>query len=377
MMLMISRTLLPVMLIALTTSWAAAAEPTTLKHDDDMQDSKRSITGAGQAVRFECPNDEKWYLTAISIHGSRYGTPAAPNEDFQIVVANDDLSQRQQFDKPYRLFKRGEEKWVKIGFTPVEVQGGFQVATFFNPTRTKGVYVGIDSNSSPTHSSILLASDPGKKSSELKGDWMIRAHLTQEIKGEALTLADPNQLAQQQMEDEAEREKKILGDARSLTLKHDNGTPDKVSNIAAALYSVEFETPKNVEGYIWEVQMYGSQFGGQHDSEAVSGDVFILNENREIISRTTFPYSVASQQKQWISIPTLPTKVKGKFYVSINTHGDKYKGIYVGYLDGNQEGLASTDTQVGNKVEKADWSEKFQNMQWMIRVKIADRPVVY
>lgn len=376
-MLMLSRTIPTVLLITLTASWAAAAEPATLKHDDNMQDSKRSITGAGQAVRFECPTDEKWYVTAISIHGSRYGTPAPPNEDFQIVVASDDLSQRQMFDKPYRLFQRGDEKWVKIGFTPVEVQGAFQIATFFNPTRTKGVYVGIDSDSTPTHSAILLASDPGKKSSELAGDWMIRAHLTQEIGGEALALASKEELSQQQMENEAEREKKILGDARSLTLKHDEGSPDEVFNIEGALYTVEFETPKKVQGYVWEVQMYGSEFGGQHDSEAVSGDVFVLNEDREIITRTTFPYSLATQQKQWISIPTLPTKVKGKFYISINTHGNKYKGIYLGYLDGNQQGVASTDEQVGNKIQKADWSEKFKDKQWMIRVKIADRPVVY
>ncbi|MEM9659872.1 MAG: hypothetical protein AAF961_16030, partial [Planctomycetota bacterium] len=102
-----------------------------------------------------------------------------------------------------------------------------------------------------------------------------------------------------------------------------------------------------------------------------------LNENRQIVTRTTFPYSLATQQKRWISIPTLPTKVQGKFYVSVDAHGSEYKGLYMGYQDGNDEGVASTDAREGDYVRSVDWSQKFEQMQWLIRVKIADRPVVY
>jgi hypothetical protein len=377
-MLIFSREVVLVALLAtLFAQSARAAETTTLKHDDGSQESKQSMTGAGHAVRFECPDKEKWYVKAISIHGSRYGTPSAPNEDFQVIIASDDLSRRQEINKPYKLFERGKEEWVRFGIDPVEVQGSFHVAVFFNPTRTKGVYVGIDSNASPTHSAVLLASDPGKKQSDLEGDWMIRVHLTKGIDGEALSLMDDAARAEQEKQAEKAREKAILGDARSLTLKQDDGTMEGERNIQGALYTLQFETPKKVEGYVWQVQIYASQFGGQHNSEEVSGDVYILDENRQVITRTTFPYSLATQQKQWISIPTLPTKVQGKFYVSIDAHGNQFKGLYMGFEEGNGKGLASTDERDGNEVRPGDWSKEFANMQWMIRAKIADRPVVY
>ncbi|MCG8448552.1 MAG: hypothetical protein MI725_03100 [Pirellulales bacterium] len=356
---------------------AEAAKTATLKHDDGSQEGKRSMTGGGHAVRFECPDGETWYLKALSIHGSRYGAGKAPNEDFKVVVASDDLKRRQEIGKPYSLFKRGKEEWVRFGIDPVEVRGAFHVAVFFNPTRTKGVYVGIDTNPTTTHSAIVLASAPDKKESDLQGDWMIRAHLVKQIKGKAKTLLDATTLGKQKQQEEAAHDAKILGEARSLTLKHDTGSMDEHMNIQGALYTAVFETPKNVEGYVWQVQVYASQFGGQHDSEAVNGDVYILDKNRQVITRTTFPYSLATQEKQWIKIPTLPTKVKGKFYVSIDTHGTKFKGLYMGYQDGNKKQVASTDELEDNRVQTGDWSKKFNHMQWMIRTKVADRPVVY
>lgn len=348
-----------------------------LKHDDGKQDGKRSIAGAGHAVRFELPDDDKWMVNAVSIRGSRYGTARPPREDFLVTIASDDMERTQEIKKPYSLFKRGKEKWVKLEFEPVEVQGAFYVMAFFNPTQTKGVYVGIDGDSSPTHSMTVVPTLPEEEPASIEGDWMIRAFVTKETDEDAKPLLDAAARSEKSKSDETARDALILGNARSLTLKHDNGKMDKYMNIQAAVETLEFDTPKNVECYVWQVQVYASQFGAQHDSEAVNGDVYILDENRKIITRTAFPYSLATQQKEWISIPTLPTKVKGKFYVGIDSHGTKYKGLYIGYEDGNQEGLASTDEIDGDYIRPADWSEKFANMQWMIRVKVADRPVVY
>ena len=364
-------------LLVLLIQPVAEAKTVCLKHDDGSQESKRSMTGAGHAVRFECPEGETWYLKAVSVHGSRYGTQKAPHEDFQILIANDDLSRRQEVKKPYSLFKRGKEKWVKFGIEPIEVQGAFHVALFFNPTRTQGVYVGIDSDSSPTHSAIVVASDPGKKQGDLEGDWMVRAFLTKKIEGEAKTLMDDAARAEQRENEEADRDALVLGKARSLTLKQDTGPMDDHMNIRDALYTVAFQTPKNVEAYVWQVQIHASQFGGKHDSEAVNGDVYLLDKNRKVITRTTFPYSLATQQKQWISIPTLATKVQGKFFVSIDSHGTKHKGLYMSYQKGNKQRHASTDELQGDHARPADWSRKFEAMQWMIRVKLADRPIVY
>lgn len=372
-----TRAALAFVLLALLPALAAAQDETVLKHDDDTQESKRSITGAGHAVRFECPDGEKWYVTGVALHGSRYGMPQPPREDFLVCVTSDDMKKAVKIKKPYSLFERGEEKWVPIEIPPVEVQGAFQVVVFFNPTRTKGVYVGIDENSSPTHSTTVVPSDPESSPSELKGDWMIRALVTKTPKGRPRTLLDAHAQAEKQHEDEAAADARLLGSARSLTLSDVAGEMDEHINIQGAVYTVEFQTPKDVEAYVWQVQMYGSQFGGQHDSEAVNGDVYILDANRKILSRTSFPYSLFTQQKQWVSIPTLPTRVQGKFYIGIDTHGGEYKGIYIGYKKGNAAGKASAAEIQDEAIQPADWSSRFAEMQWMIRAKVADRPVVY
>lgn len=356
---------------------AIAAEPICLRYGDDTQETKRSMTGAGHAIRFECPEPGNWRLTAIEVHGSRYGTPKAPSEDFKVVIANNDLTKRVELARPYRLFERGPEEWVRIRMKPVEVEGEFQVALFFNPTRTKGVYVGIDESSSPTHSSIVVPTEPDKDAGEVAGDWMIRAYVERGDSSPTTTLRSAEELARDIAQAEADRDAKLLGNARSLTLKHDEGKMDDHFNIHPALYTLAFDTPKNVECYVWQVQCYASQFGSQHNSEEVSGDVYILDEDRRILSRSTFPYSIATQQKEWIVIPTLPTKVKGRFYVSIDTHGNKYKGLYMGYTTGNPDKLATTDERTDDHIAPADWSEKFADKQWMIRVKVADRPVIY
>ncbi len=363
--------------LVLLASPAAGEKTLCLKHDDGSQESKRSMTGSGHAVRFECPDDETWYVKALSIHGSRYGTRKSPNDDFQVIIANEDLSRRREIKKPYSLFKRGKEEWVRFGVKPIAVQGAFHVAVFFNPTRTKGVYVGVDGDSSPTHSATIVASDPDKKQSDLEGDWMIRVYLAKQIPGQSQQLLDDAARAKQLKQEEDDGDALVLGDARSLTLEHDARQMDDHMNIQGALYTIAFETPKNVEGNVWQVQIYASQFGGKHDGEAVNGDVYILDKNRKVVTRTTFPYSLATQQKQWISIPTLATKVQGKFFVSIDSHGTKYKGIYMGYRDGNKLQQASTDELQDEHVRPADWSKKFDHMQWMIRVKLADRPVAY
>ena len=354
-----------------------AESPVRLKHDDGSQEGKQSMTGGGHAILFECPDDEQWYVSEIAIHGSRYGTPRSPREKFEVVVASEDLQNVAKTKKPYSLFDRGDPTWVKFDILPVAVPKKFQVIVFFNPTRTKGVYVGIDENASPSHSMIVTPDSPGENGIELAGDWMIQATVTKSPEKRARKLVSLETHAADIAEAEAAADAKLLGDARSLTLKHDSGAMSDHMNVQGALYTVELETPKNVEAYVWQVQLYASQFGRGHDSEAVNGDVYILDKNRKILSRSTFPYSLATQQKQWISVATLPTRVQGKFFVSVDTHGKQDKGIYLGYEEGNADQKASTDELREDLIAPADWSTKFAAKQWMIRAKIADRPVVY
>ena len=363
--------------VAIGTSDSAEEATVCLKYDDGTQESKRSITGAGHAVRFECPDDQQWYISSLAVHGSRYGTPRAPREKFSVFVASEDLTEVVKTAKPYSLFERGDEKWVKFAIPPVKVPKVFQVVVFFNPTRTKGVYVGIDQDSSPTHSMTVVPDDRSKSKSDLTGDWMIQAYVTKTPPKSARSLLSARAQSGADKKHEADEDARLLGDTRSITLKHDAGTMKDHLNIRGAVYTVAFQTPKDVEAYVWQAQVYASQFGGQHDSEAVNGDVYVLDENRKVLSRSTFSYSLATQQKQWVAIPTLPTRVQGKFFISVDTHGEKSKGLYMGYAAGNDSHVASTDEINEDSIKPGDWSSKFADKQWMIRVKVADRPVVY
>ena len=353
-----------------------AEDTVWLKHDDGTQESKRSMSGGGHTIEFECPDAESWYLTEIAIYGSRYGASRPPREKFDIIIANQDASNSIKTKKPYSLFERGAETWVKFKVPTIEVPKTFRVSAFFNPTRAKGVYVGID-ESARSNSFVATpgASGPGKPLSE--GGWMIQAYVTKNKPAGAKSLLSRQEQLSIEEENEASDEKELLGDARSITLKHDTDDKSDVLNIQGALYTVEFETPRNVEAYVWQVQLNASQFGGSHDSEAVNGDVYILNEDRKIISRTSFPYSLATQDKRWFSIPTLPTRVKGRFFVSVDAHGTRTKGLYMSYQETGEPDNASTDEIDEDEVKPANWSSRFEGKRWLIRAKIADRPVVY
>lgn len=369
--------LYPLMGLMLTVAAAHAQDEVCLQYDDNAQDSKKSMTGGAHGISFECPDDEQWFLTAVSVYGSRYGARKAPNDDFSIAIASEDMKKVATFEKPYSTFERGDAEWVDMDLPSVKVPKNFNVVVSFEPTRTKGVFIGIDSDSTPSHSMTIVPGKPGDTKSDVNGDWMIRAWITKEPGKEATPLKSLEQAASELDEKAAAKDKKILGDAKSITLKHDDGEMDKYMNIQSACYTVEFATPKDVEAYVWQVQIFASQFGGGHDSEAVNGDIYVLDKNRKIISRTSFPYSLVSQKHGWVNVPTLPTRVKGKFFVSLDSHGRKDKGIYIGYKKTADPGVASTDELKRTKILRADWSKKFDEKQWMIRAKVADRPVVY
>ena len=67
-------------------------------------------------IRFTLPG-EKGTMKGIRIHGSRYGLPQPPAEEFLIYVLSKDTSQILFSETaPYKLFQRGKEKWVDVKF---------------------------------------------------------------------------------------------------------------------------------------------------------------------------------------------------------------------------------------------------------------------
>ncbi len=193
-------------------------------------------------------------------------------------------------------------------------------------------------------------------------------------KGEVLHLLSKEQREEKRQAEIAEREAPLLKGAKSAILKHDDGEVDKYHSYGGnRAQTVMFEAPAG-EWYVYGISFYGSQYGGQHDFDAVNGDVCILDEGLRVISRTSFPYSLLTYKKAWIEVPTLATKVTGKFYVAIHAHSERYKGIYVGY----DEDIDVSHSSLGSVSRKQFKLRPTPNkLEWMIRVKLAARPVYY
>jgi RNA polymerase sigma-70 factor (ECF subfamily) len=152
-----------------------AGRPQELAHDDGQAAGKRSIAGSGHAVRFEAPGESS-YLTAVRIHGSRYGQPAPPKEDFRVWLCDKDFKAIAEFQHPYAKFQWGKPQWVTLRVKPTRVPREFIVCVGFQPTATKGVFLSHDAGGEGNS----LTGLPGAKATRFsQGDWLIRVSVDQ------------------------------------------------------------------------------------------------------------------------------------------------------------------------------------------------------
>ena len=150
-----------------------SGKPTELAHDDGSAAGKSSMAGGGHAVRFDAPG-EGTYLTSVRIHGSRYGYPAPPKENFHVWLCDEKFKEIADFPHPYSKFERGAAKWVTLPVKPTRLPAKFIVCVGFNPTGTKGVFVSHDAQGSGQSLIGLPGSRPSPFS---KGNWLIRVNI--------------------------------------------------------------------------------------------------------------------------------------------------------------------------------------------------------
>ena len=159
-------------------------EPIELAFDDDSSEGSSSIAGSGHARKFAPPGAGDWYIRAVSVYGSRYGTRKPPATTFDVALCDDKLRLIAIWKKPYRTFDRGPKKWVRMEVPPTLVPREFHVCLNFRPTRTRGVHVSYDT--STTGNSVT--GTPGKPGRPFtKGDWMIRVEIDQPAEANPLT----------------------------------------------------------------------------------------------------------------------------------------------------------------------------------------------
>lgn len=153
--------------------------PALLGYGDGKPDGKKSYGGSGHLIRFELPEGVT-KVKGLRIHGSRYGLPQAPNEDFEITFLSEKRDEVLHTESaPYKIFKRGKENWVRVQFDkPIELPQKFWVALDFNAEQTKGVYVSYDTSTKGQYSRVGKAGDDTEpKETDFGGDWMVQLML--------------------------------------------------------------------------------------------------------------------------------------------------------------------------------------------------------
>lgn len=163
--------------VLLLAALHAPAQTKILAHDDGKMAGRQSSAGTGHVIAFKAPKG-RWWLGAVRIYGARYGRGYDPADTtFTVSVCDAALRATTSTEAAYEEFRIGRFAWVDVPLTdPPQLAGEFRIVVAFDPTRTKGVYVGWAA-AEQTHSSYGL---PGGRTRPCPAgrEWMIRAVLT-------------------------------------------------------------------------------------------------------------------------------------------------------------------------------------------------------
>jgi hypothetical protein len=171
-----------------TKGQSSATTPTTpvarnareLSHDDGKSAGKSSMAGSAHAVKFKVDGDS-YYVTSVSLYGSRYGMPKPPPEKFRVWICDADFQPIATFRFPYSAYIRSNAVWKSFNIRATKVPKVFIVCFGFNPQATKGVYVSYDGK--PSETSLMGIPGENEPTPFTKGNWLIRCKV--ENRGEA------------------------------------------------------------------------------------------------------------------------------------------------------------------------------------------------
>ncbi len=333
-----------------------------LKHDDGTMEGRVSLGASGHFVQFQCPAG-KWYLTEVHIFGSRYGTAQPPRDDFTITLCDSEFKTVTYIKKPYSIFQRGDERWYKVPVPPVElpvVEASyvaslpFWLNVAFNPSQTKGVYVGYDSSDQECFSKTGL---PDQKPGDIgeKYDWMVRLVVTQDPPKEV----SPNLGVWLEP-------RKAVGpwDQEGLVeIKNDDGESDGKMSMGGSGPAVRFENvPEGAT--LTRLRTYASRYGSGYDPETTFADYYVFDDEGRMLGTGRIPYALFTYEEQWVDVEVKPVKVPSAFWVLINPQAHQYKGIYTHY----DTDIETTHSKSGRIPEEMRDLEK--KWDWMIRAYV-------
>lgn len=359
--------------------------------DNGKDDGKQSIAGGGHAVKFQVDNDSS-VLTSVRIHGARYGSARAPDEDFHVWLCDSEFNEIADFAFPYSKFSRGRSKWVKLKVDPILVPRDFLICVGFNPTATKGVFVSRDDQVDGSSFTGL----PGRTMRAYgKGDWLIRATVgtlsaTRQWKdasgkfsveaefveltngqvklkrkdGQIISVAlerlsHDDQVflksVSQANEGHADRETTEQHTPLSkqrVVLKKDDGKAAGRRSFPQG-FAVEL-IAKNETSHLTSVKVHGARYGSVRAPNE-DFEVSLCDENFKMIKQFKFPYSkFARGETTWVTLPVEPTKVPKKFVICLNFRPTRTKGVFVSH-DAEGRGLMGTPGKIAGSFSGGDW----------------------
>ncbi len=321
-----------------------------LAHVDSTAEGKRSLGASGHAVAFE--RQAQPFVEAIDIFAGRYGVPEPPAEDFHVYILNEQQQILADLNYPYSLIERDELRWYTLRTPSIEVPEKFYVALNFNPSQTKGIYLGFDESVAESHSFQGLP-DSGFQPVKEKHDWMVRVYMAKNPSGEKgiQRLADWTQ-------------PKHSDPFGGLTeLKHDNGTSDGQQSYGGAGPYIQFTAPEP-GGKLQGIRVYGSRYGGGYDPETTAFHVTVLAPPNEY-GQTCF-YSAFAYEPKWVDLvfsdPVTLTPGQTVTIV-IDPHAQQSRGIYFHYNKDPQ--------QTHSGIAKSEQPDKpTPDREWMIRAYV-------
>jgi len=332
-----TRAILALLLAALAPA-VAAAKGTELSYDDGRKEDLRSTAGGGHVVRFERPTEE-FALTAVRLHGSRYGGGYDPEWTLaRVRVCDGEMKELAHAFVPYDSWKVGADDWVEVPVGPLRVPPAFFVGVEYFPTQTCGIYQSIDDSSSG-HSYGLSGAELGPSLDG--GEWMIRA--VGEKKG--LKVERP---------DSVRVEVVARGEGDSLGKQSMAGTG----------HAVLFKLPKSTK-LLTGFSLYGGRYGAEYTPERTYFHVVVCDKKLKPLWRTAFPYSSFELgDMHWVHFDLPALEVPKDFALLVYFDPTQTKGVYVGlWAEEKAASLNGLPGKVAGKPEKGKG--------WMIQAHCA------
>lgn len=330
---------------------------------DDTAENCRSLGASGHAIRLTRPDDVS-YVERVHVFCARYGLPEAPERNFHVYLTDEADIVICDLPFAYGEVQRGgpdDAKWHLFETPSVEVPEDFTVALSFEPSRTSGVYVGLDASVGEAHSYTGLPDD-GFTLMDRVTDWMVRVTLvpTPSEGLEVMRLADRKLPGETEMPDGC------------VELYWDDGESDGIQSYGGSGPRIVFKLSELVpeetleqELWVHGLRIHGSRYGGGFDPDTTMIQVSFLDAVQEVYATAKIPYAKFSHKPRWVEVTFEdPVRIESQgddlLDIALDPEAHQTKGIYFHYNKDPAESHSSAGRVGGNFKDTAD-------REWMIR----------